>query len=109
MKNNQQTKQRPPAKAANLEPIRLYRADLFQDAREKTGESFRDLASQTKLAKQTIQDVVNGDASKLDPIFVLAKHFGIDWLELFDVNRRIRWNSDGFATVRAGRRGDLTI
>src|SRR5512142_253978 len=95
MKNNEQTKQRPPAKADNYGPIRLYRFDLFQKAKESAGVSFRDLESQTKLAKQTIQDVVNGDASKLDPIYILAKYFKIDWIELFDVDHRIKQGTIG--------------
>jgi hypothetical protein len=86
-----QTKQRPPAKAAKPDtPIRFYRFDLFQKAKDDAAISFADLSAKTGLAKQTVQDVINGDAVKLDAVYMLAKHFRIDWLELFDVDRRIR-------------------
>jgi transcriptional regulator with XRE-family HTH domain len=88
-------------------PIAFYRADLFQKEKDAAGVSFNDLAKDTGLAKQTVQDVVNGTASKLDPIYLVARRFRIDWLELFDVDRRIVGAGSGTFKITPPKRNGL--
>jgi hypothetical protein len=78
-------------KSGTPEPPALYRVDLLQKAKDAAGNdaSFRNLAIATGLASATLQEIFAGRGSKLEPLFILAKHFGVDWVELFDTKKTI--------------------
>lgn len=73
----------------------LYRADLLKQAKHKRGASYEQLADFTGLAKNTVRDAIEGRASKLDPLFILAKYFDVPWLRLFDVDDELSFDPDG--------------
>lgn len=74
-------------------PPPMYRADLFFKARNlsKTAHEFRNIAATTGLSVNTIRLAIDGNAAKLDTLWILAKFFEIDWLQLFDVDRRLEF------------------
>lgn len=91
-------------------PPPMYRADLLRQARlgrrktltgslENYGRGheieFRTLADLTKLSVGTIRQALDGNAAKLDSLWILANFFGIPWLELFDVEKRLQFDEKG--------------
>jgi hypothetical protein len=68
----------------------LYRADLFKKAKAaRYSIGYREIADLTRLSVNTVRDVVDGQASKIDSIYIVARFFGIPWLDLFDVDREL--------------------
>lgn len=91
--------QRERVEAAMSEPMpkRLYRVDLFTRAKnamigENVGQlGVRQIAQETKLSANIVQDALNGKATKIATLWKLAKYFGVDWLQLFDVDVRLSY------------------
>ena len=66
----------------------VYRADLLRVAKGKCyGTGFRDLAGYTGLSVNTIREAFDGNATKIGPLYRLAKWFDIPWVLMFDVDR----------------------
>lgn len=100
-------------------PPPMYRPDLLRAGRlgriwernAKTGYNeqrkfglgyeieFRKLAEQTKLSVGTIRQALDGNASKLDSLWILAKFFNIPWLQLFDVEKRFEFDEKGIPSI----------
>jgi transcriptional regulator with XRE-family HTH domain len=77
----------PPAEDV---PAVLYRKDLLKRAKHaRYGLGFRDIATATNLAPNTVQDAFDGKAAKLSTLWALARYFGIPWIALFDLDRKI--------------------
>lgn len=79
---------RQPVDDAAADPP-LYRSDLFRKAKPQSGVDFRNAAARCGISVNTFRDVLAGDATKLAPIAAVAKYFGIPWLAVFDVDRRL--------------------
>ena len=84
--------------ATDIEAPPLYRADLFKQAKADD-LGFREIARDTGLALATIQAAFNGDAKKIDSLFILARYFGIDWLQLFDIDSRLVFDAGRLAAI----------
>ena len=56
---------------------------------------FRKVAQYTGLSVNTVRDALGGRAVKFEPLFILAEHYGVDPLRLFDVDDRLKWNDKG--------------
>ena len=91
----------------------LYRYEILDAARRGVWEhlkfriptEFRNLADRTDLSVNTVRSVCDGTATKLDPIKRVADFFGVPWILLFDVDRRLSWDPDeGLSLQFTGQR-----
>lgn len=87
-------------------PAILYRKDLLHKAKRfgrGMERGYRDIAAATDLAPGTVQKAFDGDASKLDVLRKLAEYFDIDWLELFDVDRRLSFTEGKLTGIKRSK------
>lgn len=108
--------------SAEQAPPPLYRAEILRaakrgrrdleslwpaapkDRRHPYGVEIRNLAEYTKLSSGTVQAALRGDASKIETIKVLADFFGIPWLMLFDVDKRLEFDGAGNPSIAAPKK-----
>jgi transcriptional regulator with XRE-family HTH domain len=84
-------------------PPMLYRRDLLKRAKHAIyGLGFRDIARATNLSVNTVQQAFDGDAAKVTTLWVLARYFGIPWLALFDLEKKISIDKPALPPVPAG-------
>jgi hypothetical protein len=89
----------------------MYRYDLFQRAKRERYAEIRTLAGYVELAPNTVRDVLDGNASKLENIWKVANHFRIPWLAIFDIDRKLTVEYDGEGreyVITAGLDGPAT-
>ncbi len=75
-------------------PPPMYRADLLRAARnqdQSSNSEFRNLAAALSLSVNTIRDAMAGNATKIETLWILARHFEIPWLQLFDNNNQLEF------------------
>lgn len=84
---------------------KLYRYELFIQAKRRFYRPelrFDDIATRTGLASNTVQAAFKGRAAKLETLKILADFFEIDWLSLFDVEKRLEATEPAAWSVRDG-------
>jgi transcriptional regulator with XRE-family HTH domain len=81
---------------SDIGPPPMYRAELLRVARNRdlsrTSE-FRNLAAKLNLSVNTIREALAGRASKIETLWILANHFEIPWLQLFDVKKQLEFEN----------------
>jgi transcriptional regulator with XRE-family HTH domain len=88
-------------------PPFIYRNDLFRRAKSaRSWLGFREIAAATNLSANTVQQAFEGNASKLETLWKLSRYFGIPWIALFDLDRKLtvkeKRNNDGPADLFHG-------
>jgi hypothetical protein len=83
-------------------PPELYRADLFRKIKaQRYGErgslTLTEIAADCELSINTVKGILDGNGSKIESIFRIARYFGVPWLAVFDVGKRftLGQRSDG--------------
>lgn len=76
-------------------PPFVYRYDLFRRVqngrygRNVSRLGVREIAADCKLSVRTVTEALKGNASKIETLWKLSKYFGVPWLLLFDIDRKL--------------------
>lgn len=78
-------------------PAKLYNSRLFKIVQARrigsnvTRLGVREIAADCRLAVGTVNDALNGNASKLETLWTLSRYFGVPWILLFDLEATIEF------------------